>query len=121
MGLDISHDTWHGAYSSFMRWRRKIAEIAGYPELDKMYGFGGNIQWGAYMQNPLTELLSHSDCDGEISYEDANKIADALEALLPKLAGLDGGGHIGDYTEKTKEFIAGCRLAYSLKENLDFH
>lgn len=39
MGLDISHDTWHGSYSAFMTWRRKIAEVAGLPPLDLMEGF----------------------------------------------------------------------------------
>jgi hypothetical protein len=34
MGLDTTHDCWHGAYSAFMRWRRKLAEVAGYPPLD---------------------------------------------------------------------------------------
>lgn len=39
MGLDISHNTWHGAYSAFMRWREKIAEVAGLPPLELMEGF----------------------------------------------------------------------------------
>jgi hypothetical protein len=30
MGLDTSHDCWHGAYSAFTRWRNKLAEVAGY-------------------------------------------------------------------------------------------
>lgn len=39
MGLDTSHDAWHGAYSAFMRWRTKIAEVAGLPPLQLMEGF----------------------------------------------------------------------------------
>lgn len=39
MGLDISHDTWHGAYSAFMTWRKKVAELAGMPPLELMEGF----------------------------------------------------------------------------------
>lgn len=30
MGLDTSHDAWHGAYSAFRRWRDAISEAAGY-------------------------------------------------------------------------------------------
>jgi hypothetical protein len=30
MGLDTTHDAWHGAYSAFSRWRDKLAEVAGY-------------------------------------------------------------------------------------------
>lgn len=39
MGLDCSHNAWHGAYSAFMRWRKKIAEVAGLPPLELMEGF----------------------------------------------------------------------------------
>ena len=31
MGLDTTHDCWHGAYSAFTRWRTKLAEAAGIP------------------------------------------------------------------------------------------
>jgi hypothetical protein len=40
MGLDCSHDAWHGSYSAFARWREKIAELAGVP-LGLMDGFLG--------------------------------------------------------------------------------
>ena len=39
MGLDISHDAWHGGYISFMMWRKKLAEVAGLPPLEFMEGF----------------------------------------------------------------------------------
>lgn len=39
MGLDTTHDAWHGAYSAFMRWREKIAAVAGFPPLRLMEGF----------------------------------------------------------------------------------
>lgn len=39
MGLDCSHNAWHGAYSAFMRWRQKVAEVAGLPPLELMDGF----------------------------------------------------------------------------------
>jgi hypothetical protein len=38
MGLDISHDCWHGPYSMFMRWREWIASQVGIP-LRLMQGF----------------------------------------------------------------------------------
>lgn len=38
MGLDTTHGCWHGAYSAFMRWREKLAEVAGIP-LWLMEGF----------------------------------------------------------------------------------
>lgn len=38
MGLDITHGTWHGAYSAFHRWRTEIAKCLGIP-LTLMEGF----------------------------------------------------------------------------------
>jgi len=45
MGLDLTHGCWHGAYSAFMRWRQKIAELAGYPPLMAMDGFFDPKEW----------------------------------------------------------------------------
>lgn len=42
MGLDTSHDCWHGPYSSFMRWREEIAKVVGVP-LPLMEGFYGSL------------------------------------------------------------------------------
>lgn len=38
MGLDTTHDCWHGAYSAFNRWRAELARVSGVP-LDLMEGF----------------------------------------------------------------------------------
>ena len=48
MGLDCSHDAWHGSYSAFMRWRQKIAEVAGLPPLELMEGFYSPLDGGSY-------------------------------------------------------------------------
>lgn len=148
MGLDISHDAWHGAYSSFMIWRQEIAKAAGLPPLELMEGFykplvGHNslptfycggvepshfirlidkqlpIKWSSLKPSPLFTLLYHSDCDGDISWSKLKKIADELEKLIPKLND-DFSGHIGGIKQKTEKFIKGCRLAYSKKESLKF-
>ena len=37
MGLDTTHDCWHGSYSAFAIWRKKLAEAANIP-LDLMEG-----------------------------------------------------------------------------------
>jgi hypothetical protein len=150
MGLDCSHDAWHGAYSAFMRWRRKLAEVLGIPPLDLMEGFfdadeygtlhfGQNnqdsiyaskraqldmllpISWACLKPNPLYELLSHSDCDGNIPYDHCWAIAEELEKLIPLLPEGGSGGHIQDWKEKTKTFVDGLRTAYMAKEDLEFH
>ena len=112
MGLDTTHDCWHGPYSAFMRWRRAVAQAAGLPPLELMEGFFERgdyrdpirdyaatcpelaehlyaslpIRWEALRPNPLHALLSHSDCDGSISAAECGPMADALEAVLPGLA-----------------------------------
>lgn len=185
MGLDTSHNCWHGAYSAFMRWRQEIAKAAGIPlmlmegfyELGSRYGgiedammrtaprafafskgeSGGFVatrdtvaaalvdsaergdagrlhdflaplipllplKWEILKDDPLNILLHHSDCDGEIRWQDCCPIADRLTDLLPLLAQSgDGGGHIGNFVAKTQTFIDGLRLAASRKENVDFH
>lgn len=149
MGLDTSHECWHGAYSAFHRWRSEIARVAGLPPLDLMEGFfqvsDGTcplyfayqsavknglhnsafweslpIKWGSLKPSPLFTLLHHSDCEGELDWKDCGPIADALEELLPLLKG-DRGGHVGDVHEKTVTFIRGLRQAFDSKENVDFH
>lgn len=121
MGLDTSHDCWHGSYGAFMRWRAKITEVAGYGVLDKRQGFGGETPWPGENTDALIVLLHHSDCDGDLPWEKCDEIALRLESLLPALekAG-DGQGHIGTYAEKTRTFIAGLRLAHQAKENVVF-
>ena len=121
MGLDTSHDCWSGAYSAFNKWRTKICEVSGYGDLKDYHGFGGDKSW-LLDEDPLTILLYHSDCDGEIDYKDCDGIADRLTELLPALKiAADGFGHIGLYEEKTQTFIDGLREASKLKENVDFH
>ena len=39
MGLHTTHGCWRGAYSAFMRWRMKLAEVAGFPPLLMMDGY----------------------------------------------------------------------------------
>ena len=141
MGLDTSHDCWHGAYSAFTRWRNEIAKAAGYMVLPVDWGDGRlidsvmlewhriteanlNGDWEATPADPLLVLFAHSDCKGEIRPAQAGPLADALEALLPKLADMPDGGHIGargGYIEVTRKFIAGLREAAAAGESVDFH
>jgi len=147
MGLDTTHNCWHGAYSAFMEWRIKIAHLAGFPPLELMEGFweGSHLQevfgmtnfcrgsferlmerlpikWDNYEENPLTILLRHSDCEGIICYDDAPYIARELEKLLLQMKTIpDQNGHIGNWHQKTSQFIKGLRLASTMKENIEFH
>ena len=129
MGLDTSHDCWHGSYGVFHRWRLKVAEIAGYGSLDNWAGFGGQWLWPGADEDPLVLLLHHSDCDGEIRWQDAAPIANRLVELLPALrradwvAGVAAGSdeRVAEfYHERTEHFIAGLRLASRRREDVEF-
>ena len=145
MGLDTSHNCWHGAYSAFSRWRNQLAEVAGYTFFKagdpRIYETAcldwGNINatigddllsrtWPAIPVRPdgtsdaLIVLLAHSDCEGEIQADMCAPLADRLEQLLPLLDG-DGGGHVGNYREKTQAFIDGLRDAAAKGEVVGFH
>lgn len=122
MGLDTSHDCWHGPYSAFNRFRKKIAEVAGYGNLDDYEGFGGAKQFPE--GDPLVVLLNHSDCEGSIEAKDCAPLADRMEQLLPALIAADGPlypGSQGSYTWAAERFIKGLRLAASENEPVEFH
>lgn len=150
MGLDTTHNAWHGAYSAFNRWRTEIARVAGLPPLDFMEGFYGEdyrdpiywanqhhqdsscpnryqhitdslpIKWDCLKPSPLHELLAHSDCDGKIAWRQCGRIANALEKLIPLLPSGEAGGHIGNWRDKTAQFVTGLRAAHKAKEALEF-
>lgn len=148
MGLDCSHDAFHGAYSAFNRFRQAVSRAAGgsYPP-HYLYTASGEIAVGAngllvrdesmdegrfYVADEMTqqthpglwEFFAHSDCDGDITPDLCGKLADEMEALLPKLeAQGDGGGHIardGGFGSVARRFIAGCRAAATSGEPLEF-
>ena len=128
MGLDISHDIWHGAYGAFHRWRNAVWVAAGnelktvetrwggeheIPDLDwdsvqshELYG-----HWERQVDDPLMWLMAHHDSDGILYPHQAEEIAMRLEEILPNLPEGEGGGHIGSWKEKTETFIKGLRVA----------
>lgn len=135
MGLDCSHDCWHGAYSRFNHWRDELARVADYrlrepTEEEKHNGLFGPVidlnweqiplaramgEWGSQVpDDPLIYLIAHSDCDGVIHPAQGRPLADRLEQLLPKLG--DGQG----WPERTRQFIRGLRDAASRGEDVEF-
>jgi hypothetical protein len=128
MGLDCSHDAFHGAYSAFNRLRQEVARVIGgsYPphkdkELDPDQWYWGD-GYGEETHPGLYEFFCHSDCDGYITPEMCVFVANELEALLP-LSENDSCGHIerdGGYNAVLRRFIAGCRLSASANEPLEF-
>lgn len=143
MGLDVSHDCWRGGYCSFSRWRNIIA-VEAKIGTRKISMFGGPITedsavvdipnipdeyftedtlmgaWEEEPPDPLYVLLCHSDCDGQIMHAHTISLAQRLEAVLPKLRGMDGGGHIGNVEATTQQFIDGLYNAWNAGEDVTF-
>lgn len=81
MGLDTTHEAWHGPCSAFNDWRRWVAQKALGMDLDKMEGFcDGGFSW-SHIKHPLVPLLNHSDCDGVLPLAALKEIADSLMEL----------------------------------------
>lgn len=143
MGLDTSHDAWHGAYSSFGGWRREVAIAAGliqknetlfpkayydpdemrdspldWDKLNKQTDCMG--VWYEEPEDPIFYLINHSDCEGVIQFQHLLPLADRLEKLVPLVDNQDF--HFTDWQEsKTQRFVDGLRAAYDAGEDLDFH
>lgn len=149
MGLDCSHDAFHGAYSAFNRLRQFVCHAIGgsFPPHWKYDEHGvlierfapslasdmRDMQEGMYYAGEYTneewpglhEFLGHSDCGGEISPESCVIVANDLERLLPEMQKLKwrASGHIegaGGYIAVINRFIAGCRKAAENNEPLRF-
>jgi len=116
MGLDTTHGCWHGSYGSFAAFRSEIARAAGYPPLNKMVGYStalDAIGWFYYLDNPLTVLLNHSDCDGYIEADDCLPLANALDDLIKKI-------EVDWVRELALRFVDGLRLAAEFGERVEF-
>jgi hypothetical protein len=135
MGLDITHDCWHGAYSAFSRWRNELARVAGYQFTTGEHGrqyvalpwedfTNANLmgEWGSMPgDDPLLWLIVHSDCDGVLHPEQGALIAARLEELLPQLDDIHAIGHISpSMRAKTQAFINGLRAAAEAGEDVEF-
>lgn len=112
MGLDTTHNCWHGPYSIFGLFRKELAKLIGIT-LGEMEGFGGTLSFDN-VKDDLKILINHSDCDGNISPEDAFKLATRLTELLPSIKDKD-------VTSWAERFAKGCFEAHSLNEAVEFH
>lgn len=131
MGLDTTHNAWHGSYSGFAEWRKWLAEQIGI-NLDAMDGFQSSfkqtpkkiIKWESLPHDDLHYLLNHSDCDGSITSKRCGKIAKRLDQILKKVK--PNKNIVLDYesewkVQATKDFSKGCKKAFKLKQNIQFH
>jgi len=131
MGLDTSHNAWHGPYSSFMRFRELLAKQIGF-NLREMEGFSdkthtieGTKKWADLPKDDLHILLNHSDCDGHITAKRCEKLAKRLDEVLiiatEKVPEPDEREYWDYFLKQIKQFSTGCKLAHSKNEPLEFH
>lgn len=81
------------------------------------------IKWDYFAIDPLTILLTHSDCEGIIEHKDCKPLADRLQGLIDhgKIPEGSGGGHVGLWKEKTQDFIDGLMDAHKKGEDVEFY
>jgi hypothetical protein len=135
MGLDTTHDAFHGAYSAFQRFRRAVARAANvsYPphadaNLDPNTWYWNHGTGNKEKYPGLTAFFTSDDCQGSFTPATCLQMADEIEALLPKIREQENvdenWGHIareGGMASVAEKYIAGCRLAASLGEDLEYH
>lgn len=88
MGLDMTHDCWHGPFSAFHRWRREVARLAGFPPLDIMEDFYGELLGLEYEKAHPPRTSGSWEQDGLV-------MAYWRDGRLP-LKWADLGDHVGD-------------------------
>lgn len=87
----LPDDPWpQWSYAGFNQFRRRVAECIGI-DLTQMNGFGGDGSWDV-VTSPLRHLLDHSDCDGELSPEQAAQVGPALRRVMAELSAVNDGG-----------------------------
>lgn len=86
MGLDTSHDCWHGSYLLFEAFRRRLQIAMALDYYGRYQGEMPPVE--VFRAEPLAVLLLHSDHDGSIAWADTERLADRLEALAPLVAQL---------------------------------
>ena len=122
MGLDTSHNCWHGSYMAFGAWRQQVARAGGYTvkeqsdvpwtaidlpwEMFKQENYKGDWVNGPAVEDPLLYLIVHSDCDGVIHPEEARHLAERLEQILPALT-IETAP---DLAERLEKFLPGLTV-----------
>ena len=126
MGLDTSHNAWHGPYSSFNVFRRWLAEKIEI-NLNDYIGYGNEDATKELnsINHKLMPLFNHSDCDGLLTPDECKQIAEGLDDVLKNITQEeaehpDNKFPFSNYN-KAKQFREGCLFAYSLDENIEFN
>lgn len=138
MGLDTTHNCFHGPYGAFNRWRDAVARAAGYQfkRFDGEYRDAVDLDWDVFdLKNyqgewdivpgddPLLYLIVHSDCDGVMHPEQGRHLVARLRQLAPKVdpEGVIYGVRGNSMYEVTLRFADGLEWAAAAGEDVEFH
>jgi hypothetical protein len=119
MGLDTTHDCWHGSYSSFGTFRKELAKSIG-EDYENLLGLGGS-KTPEQVNHPINPLLFHSDCDGELSVEECESIVQGIDMILEGLKPREDDETEYGFRGRLIQFKEGCQEAISLGEKVEFH
>ena len=114
MGLDTTHGCWHGPYSSFNRFRERLAKEAGY-DLNEYDGYGGHKDLTT-IDHPLMPLFNHSDCDGILTVEESFSLVKGLNLIIQNTI----DHPLDNFKQQCIEFRDGCLLAIQHNEEVEF-
>lgn len=119
MGLDTSHNCWHGPYSKFNRFRYLLGHQIGI-NLDDYAGYDkGGLKNLDQIEHDLMPLFNHSDCDGELSIEECKRLVNGFNSIIETFNNSIECDF--DFLENIKQFRDGCLDAISKNETVDFH
>lgn len=119
MGLDTTHNCFHGPYSTFMRFRRSLADQIGinlddYVEYDREKGTKSLVD----LDHPLQPLFNHSDCEGELSVKESKQIVEGLNSVIDQFD--KSKPQDFDFLNRVIQFRDGCLEAIQKKEKIIF-
>jgi hypothetical protein len=119
MGLDTSHNCWHGPYSSFNRFRFSLGKQIGI-NLNEYIGYGNSgTKDLSSIDHDLMPLFNHSDCDGILTVEESKRIVNGLNNVLENFNEKIEADF--DFKKDIIQFRDGCLEAISKNEIIDFH
>lgn len=121
MGLDTTHNAWHGSYRRFNSFRYDMARRIGI-NLDEYIGYTTSPSATKRLSDiphPIKHLLDHSDCDGELTPEQCKEIAEGLDMIIRE-ASIDDANEEYGHIYYAIQFRDGCLDAYSKNEPIEF-
>lgn len=122
MGLDTSHDCWHGSYGSYNIFRDAVAMAAGYDaypdDADSLFDRWGvepkNFygEWDKYPGDPLIVFLAHADNEGKIPHDITADLATRMEECAAAMRKDDW------HRDSALRFARGLRRAHEEQEDV---